>query len=224
MFRARARARIYKESDNFTHHFIEALEIVRDDLRLRAVYEAGLLFVHVVGVLVVALLAARAVRLILGGELAVDLPLHLHEHRREHAESGAAARDLQQTQYHVPLVLAHYQVVGLEEQALDDTEAVAAPADEVGDVVAGEEGAGLGVRQEGHVVQLAHRQRQRRGYRACHRDLAGLTTGHVVGRRFPHVVRVLKSEKRRRGNPPVDNVRVVPRARARRWIPIAPVI
>lgn len=95
----------------------------------------------------------------------------------------------------MPLVLAHYQVVGFEEQALDDAEAVAAPADEVGDVVAGEEGTGLGVRQEGHVAQLAHRKRQGRGYRACHRDLAGLTTGHIVSRRLPHIVRVLKSEK-----------------------------
>jgi len=169
---------------------VEGLEVVGDDLRLRPVYEAGFLLV-----LVVAVLVAGAVRrLVLRGDLAVDLSLHLHEHRREHAELGAATGHLQQAQYHVPLVLTHYQVLGLEQQALDDAEAVAAPVDEVGDVVAGEEGAGLGVRQVRHVAQLAHRQCQG-GYRACHRHLAGLTSSNVVRRVFPHVVRMLETER-----------------------------
>lgn len=175
----------------FTHQLMQSLEIVRDDLRLWSIYETRLLLL----VFVVALLVPGAIRrLVLGSDLAVDLPLHLHEERREHTELGAATRHLQQTQYHMPLVLTHYEILGLEEQTLDDAEAVAAPVDEVRDVVAGEESAGLGVRQVGHVAHLAHRQRQG-GYRACHRHFASLTSGHVVCCVFPHVVRMLKAEK-----------------------------
>lgn len=188
--RARAILSNHKTVYVFTHQLVEGLEIVRDDLRLRSVYETGLFLVLVVGLLVVG--AVR--RLVLGGDLAIDLPLHLHQQRREHAELGAATRDLEEAQYHVSLVLTHNQILGLEEQALDDAEAVAAPVDEVGDVVAGEESAGLGVRQVGHVTYLAHRQRQG-GYRACHRHFAGLTSRHVVARVFPHVVRMLEAEK-----------------------------
>lgn len=189
-----ARKENYPESVRIifsTYQLVESFEIVRDDLRLRPVYEAGLLLL----VLVVALLVAGAVhRLILGGDLAVNLPFHLHQQRREHAELGAATRHLQQAQYDMSFVFTHYQVLGLEKQALDDAEAVAAPVDEVRDVVAGEEGAGLRVRQVGHIAYLAHRQRQR-SYRTCHRHFAGLTTGHVVRRIFPHVVGMLETKK-----------------------------
>lgn len=42
------------------------------------------------------------------------------------------------------LVLAHDQVVGLKQEALDDLEGVAAPVDEVAHIVSGEEGLGFG--------------------------------------------------------------------------------
>lgn len=87
------------------------------------------------------------------------------------------------------LVLAEDEVVGLEEEALDDAEAVAAPRDEVGDVVPGEERPRFGSRQElgrGQVQDL-------------HRDYVIRLTGrlsplHVFLRVFPHVVRVLKQK------------------------------
>lgn len=101
-----------------THHLVQALQIVGDDLWLGSVYEARLLLLHI-GVLVVALLVpgismGPVRRLILRRYLPIYLPLHLDQHRRQHTEFRAPPRHLQQTEDHVSLVLAHNQVVGLE--------------------------------------------------------------------------------------------------------------
>lgn len=69
---------------------------------------------------------------------------------RNLTEFGATAGDLQQAQYDVLLVLAHDQVVGLEEEALDDSQSAPAPGYEVGDVVSSEECARLGAGEGAH--------------------------------------------------------------------------
>lgn len=97
-----------------TYHFIEAFEVIGDNLRLWSINKAGLLVPVHFGVLVVALVVPMAVHFVLSGNFAVDLSLHLHQHWREHAKLGAATRDLQQTEDNVTLVFPHYQIVRLE--------------------------------------------------------------------------------------------------------------
>lgn len=89
------------------------------------------------------------------------------------------------------LVLAHDQVVGFEEQALDDAQSAPAPGYEVGDVVSGEEGARLGTGERAHQGQFEQRRGDGRPGLAELAHLA-LPPGHVLLGVLPHTVGVLQ--------------------------------
>lgn len=75
-------------------------------------------------------------------DLLLDLLLQLDQHGGQHAELGAASRHLEQAEHEILLVASLHQVVGLEHEDVLDPELLPAPADEIGDVVSGQERAG----------------------------------------------------------------------------------
>lgn len=95
---------------------------------------------------------------------------------------GSLPRHLEQTENHVLLILAHDQVISLEEKALKDTERAPAPRDEVGYVVAREEGARARSGQVGYGG--------RRGP-ACREAAGGAPAAMLEGGRA-HIVGVLE--------------------------------
>lgn len=154
-----------------THHLVQTLEVVGDDLG------------HGTERLVLVTVA-RTVTSLLGRDLTVYLPLQLNQHGSQHPELGAATRHLQQTQDHVFLVLSKDKIVRLEEEALQHTQAATAPRDEVGHIVTSEEGARLGGWQVVHLPQFGQVRRD-----AGTPSLAPLDILHCA---LTHPIRVLQ--------------------------------
>lgn len=118
------------------HPFVKRPEVVRDDLRSRR-----WVFVR---------------RTVL--QFGVDLLFELHQERGKHAHARTSPSHFQQAEDETPLVLAHHQVFGLEEQTLLYVES-AAEGDEVGHVVTRLESASLHVCAVNHVPLGQREQR-----------------------------------------------------------------
>lgn len=109
--------------------------------------------------------------------LAGDLLLELYENGSGNAEPRTSPRHLQEAEHEVLLAAALHQVVGLEHQHVLHAQLAAAPADEVGHVVARHEGAGHGAaRLVRHVLPRAVGLEGARGTV----DVVGVVTEHAA--------------------------------------------
>jgi len=105
------------------------------------------------------------------GDLRVDFSLQSDEARGGHPDAGPSAGDLEQTEDDVALVAALNEVLRLEEQRVPQSETVATPGEEVGDVVSALEGTGL------HALAELDRGKRRYGSGTAGTGCGGTHTG-----------------------------------------------